>query len=286
MQFESARKSQLEQDGFTHLPGLIAPAMLQRLRELFDQILVPDLDPSKVKMDRSGGPVVTNINGLCYRGNLAVLELLALPDVMNVATAICGEDVFLLQEFAVIKHRGDGNPVLWHQDMVHRRSAPCFAMGIYLDDAEPGQGALRFVPGSHLREEPIGELALLPAVELPVKAGDVLIHDMMTAHSSEPMEGNDIRRVIYLEFLSTELAVGEEIYPKEIIDNRKRLLHAARRFRREINPGGACFKPRQKDPAPRDRKRDVMQVLAEIYSVPTRPRPANYCFERIPANLI
>ncbi|TXC69222.1 phytanoyl-CoA dioxygenase family protein [Sphingorhabdus soli] len=283
--FGEAAQRQFETQGYLRLPGLIAPDMLARLDTLFDTLLEPDGDPAKAVQASPTGPVVTNVSGLCNRGNLAALELLALPEVMKVATAICGEDVFLLQEFAVIKHRGDGNPVLWHQDMVHNRTAPCVAFGIYLDDADPGEGALRVVPGSHLSDRPIAELAHEPAVEVPMKAGDVLIHDMMLAHSSEPMEGNSLRRVIYLEFLSTRLALGEEIYPRAVVDNRTRLSFAARRFRREARPNGACFKPRQRDPSSRDRRRDLHEVLAEIYAMPTHPRPANYCFERIPANL-
>ena len=99
------------------------------------------------------------------------------------------------------------------------------------------------------------------------------------------MEGNALRRVIYLEFLSVELALGENIYSREEIDNRRRLLFAARRYRRETVASGNCFKPRQRDPNPRDRRRPAHEVLAEIYATPISPRPANYCFERIPANL-
>lgn len=281
---QSARAA-FEQQGFCRLLGLIPPPVLDRLRAFFDPLLVIDRVPYKAFATSPEGPVVTNLGRLFAWGDPAPLELLALPEIMNVATAICGDDLFVVQEFAVIKNRGDSNPVLWHQDMVHGRSAPCFAMGLYLDDAEPGEGALRFVPGSHLTGEPICTLARKPAVEVPAKAGDAIIHDMMVAHSSEPMEGNALRRVIYLEFLSVALALGEAIYTREEIDNRRRLLFAARRYRRETVPGGNCFKPRQRDPNPRDRRRPVHEVLADIYAAPMQPRPATYCFERISANL-
>ncbi len=283
--FDAQAHEKLRQDGFCRLPGLIPPDVLERLRRFFDPLLEPDWVPRKALAASPEGKVVTNVGELFNWGDPAALELLALREVMDVATAVCGDDVFVVQEFAVIKNRGDDTPVLWHQDMVHGRSAPCFAMGIYLDDADPGEGALRFVPGSHLMDEPICELALKPAVEVPAKAGDVIVHDMMAAHSSEPMTGNALRRVIYLEFLSVALALGEDIYPREVVDNRRRLLFAARRYRRENFPGGSCFKPRQKDPSPRDRRRPLGEVLADIYALPTRPRPATYCFDRIPANL-
>ena len=282
---DEASRRAFEKQGFCRLPGLLPPPVLERLRAFFDPLLVADWVPNKAVAQAPQGKVVTNLGRLFAWGDPAPLELLALPETMNVATAICGDDLFVVQEFAVIKNRGDATPVLWHQDMVHGRSAPCFAMGLYLDDADPGEGALRFVPGSHLTGAPICDLARLPAVEVPAKAGDAIIHDMMVAHSSEPMEGNALRRVIYLEFVSVALALGEAIYSQEDIDNRRRLLFAARRYRRETVPGGNCFKPRQRDPSPRDRRLPVQQVLSDIYAKPLQPRPATYCFDRIPANL-
>jgi hypothetical protein len=272
-------------DGFCRLPGLIPPPVLERLRKFFEPMLVADTVPGKAIADAPDGKVVTNIDQLLSWGDPAVLELLAVPEIMNVASAICGDNLFSVQEFAVIKHRGDATPVLWHQDMVHGRSAPALSMGLYLDDADAGEGALRFVPGSHLRSEPIDQLARMPAVEVPAKAGDVIIHDMMTAHSSEPMEGNSLRRVIYLVFLSTELVLGEDLYPREFVENRRRLLFAARRYRRETFPSAGCFKPRQREPDARDRKRPPQAIMAEVHMTETRLRPSNYCFERIPANL-
>lgn len=283
--FDAIAREKLEHDGFCRLPGLIPGDVLERLQTFFAGLLVPDRDFRKVIAPSPEGKVVTNVGELFNWSDPAALELLALREVMEVAVAICGNDVFVVQEFAVIKNRGDGIPVLWHQDMVHGRTAPSFAMGIYLDDAEPGEGALRFVPGSHLLDEPVCELAQRPALEVPAKAGDAIVHDMMVVHSSEPMTGNAVRRVIYLEFLSNELALGEGIYSREFVDNRRRLLFAAQRYRQENFPSGACIELRQNDPNPRDRDRSLQAVLAEIYAMATRPRPATYCFDRIPANL-
>ena len=270
-------------DGYQLLPGLLPSDTLARLRGFFDRQLEPFPIANKALRDSPDGTVVTNIGGLLAWGDPTPLELLALPGLMAVAQAICGPDFVPIQEFAVIKHRGDANPVLWHQDMVNDRSAPALAMGIYLDDALPGEGALRYVPGSQLSADPICELAHRPAVEVPAQAGDVLIHDMMVAHSSEPMEGSRLRRVIYLELLSTALAL--RYYSRAFVEQRQRLLFAARRHRRATLPSAGCYKPRMKDPRPRDRKHPVDYVLADVHATEVRPVPANYCFERIAANL-
>ena len=109
---------------------------------------------------------------------------------------------FLIQEFAFIKNLGDELPVYWNQDMVHHRNGNCFTMGIYLDNADEDDGALRVVPSSHLSNKNICELSKDPSVELPMKEDDILIHDMMLAHSSGLFKRNHLRRVIYFEFLS------------------------------------------------------------------------------------
>lgn len=275
--------AQFREDGYQLLPGLLPEGTLIRLREFFDRQLEPLAMMNKALRDTPDGKVVTNIGSLLSWGDTAPLELYALPELMNVVSAICGPDFLPVQEFSVIKHAGDDNSILWHQDMVHDRSGPAMAIGIYLDDAPANEGALRYVPGSQFSSDPICTLARQPAVEVPAKAGDVLIHDMMVAHSSEPKEQGALRRVIYLEMLSSELAL--KYYDKAFIERRKRLLFAARRHRRETQPSASCFKPRMKDPAPRDRKLSALHVMAEVHSVQASPVPATYCFEKIPANL-
>lgn len=281
----TTQREQYDSEGFCRLPGLLPDPVLQRLRKFFEPLLVVDRVPHKAIAATSAGRFVTNIDSIFAWGDPTPLELLALPELMTVAASICGDELFVAQEFCVIKNRGDETPVLWHQDMVNGRSGPCMTMGIYLDDADPDDGALRFVPGSHLLDEPICALARRPAVEVPAKAGDVIIHDMMVAHSSEPMAGNAIRRVIYLEIHSAELAQKEMIYPPAHVENRRRLMFAARRYRRETFPAGNCYKPRQREPRPADRKLPVHQVIRDVYAEPARNPPSNYCLERIPANL-
>lgn len=277
-----AQIGQFREQGFLRLPGIVPPGLMARLHALFDELLVPKPNMERLVIPSPAGPVVSNIHHLCHKGNLAALELLALPELLEAASQVCGDGVFLVQEFAVIKHRGDGNPVLWHQDMAHGRSGPSLTMGIYLDDADPGEGALRVVPGSHIDGRPIGELAREPSLEVPVKAGDILLHDMMLAHSSEPMPGNAIRRVIYFEFVSRKLAEMEKIYPPRVVDTRTRLLFAAQRHRRALDPAASQFQLSAQHPSPDDENRDLADVLAEIYAMKIQMRPASYCFERIP----
>lgn len=272
---EAGRISFSEQ-GFAHLPGALPPDTLARVSAFIDRLMIPEPLKRRLVMPSPAGPVVTNLDFLLDWGDPALLELLALPSLMDTVAAICGPDFFPVQEFAVIKHPGDGLPVLWHLDMPNRRSGPACTLGVYLDDSRPGHGALRFVPGSHLSDDPIEAIVRHDAVEVPARAGDAILHDMLTAHSSCVMTAGTRRRVIYLEFLSVALAQAEALYPPEFIARRQRLMYAAQRYRSALSPDEPCFAPGFADPAPGDRDRAVVEVLREVHNTQVRPQPAKY----------
>lgn len=273
--------AQFRDRGFVKLPGLIPVPLLSALRAMFDRLLVPEPGPDKVIIENKAGRFVSNIDLICPKDDLSGLELLGFPPILALAQALCGDDFFLIQEFAVIKHLGDDTPVLWHKDMVHRRTGTCFTMGIYLDDADPGDGALQVIEGSHLDPRDICGLLDEPRLDMPMRAGDVLIHDMMLAHGSEPAHTRPLRRVIYFEFLSAAQVSREAIYPEEVVARRTRLLHAATRLRGLRHPEEASFPLPLPNPASGDAQLALETVLDEIYAAPIRARPSSYCINGI-----
>ncbi len=269
-------------NGYLRLPGMVNHGLLNRLSAMFDELIdTSQSTDEKVVISNKGKSYVTNLDNICPKSNLSCLELLGSPFILELAASICGDDFFLIQEFAVIKWAGDEMPVLWHQDMVHQRSGKCFTMGIYLDDAAENEGALRIVPGSHLDDRNICEISKDPAIDIPMKAGDILIHDMMLAHSSGLMNNNPVRRVIYFEFLSAAHVLKECIYSAELIKRRSRLLFAATRHYEMLHPGEEYFIHRKINPFPGDDEKDMNQVLMEIYKEPIHARPSAYCLENI-----
>lgn len=255
------------QNGYAILPNAVPADLLKKLRQLFDEEMSQQLEyRGKVTNEVKGVKYISNIDNLCEKENLACLELLAQPFVQGPAAAICGPDFFPIQDFAVIKSLGDTTPVLWHQDMLHERKGQCCTMGIYLDDADENDGALRIVPGSHLNDETICQMRQRPFIEVPMKAGDILIHDMMLAHSSEPLQRNALRRVIYFEFLSAAHVAAESIYSTAIVERRSRLLQLAADYRTQLEQANAD-------------STDIRSALAEIYSDWVKARPSAYCFE-------
>lgn len=273
---QSPSLNPFREKGFQKLSFSIPHPLLKRLRDLFDELMDTSDRTEKNVYEYNGKDYVTNLEHICSKGNLAALELLGYPPILSLAAEICGPDFFMIQEFAVIKNRGDELPVLWHQDMVHERKGNCFTMGIYLDDAEEGDGALRVVPGSHLADRTICELCKEPFTEVPVKAGEILIHDMMLAHSSEPIRMNAIRRVIYFEFLSEAHVRAENIYTDDLVRRRSRLLFAATRYYKSRHPHEEQFVLTQRfDPV--DESKELLDILAEIYSANINARPSTYC---------
>lgn len=266
-------------DGYLPKPSIIPSFILKRLHQLFEELMKPDTPGEKVIIENRGKKYVTNLENICCKGNLATLELLGYSPILEIARQICGDDFFLIQEFAVNKILGDDLPVLWHKDMVHERKGRCFTMGIYLDDADENDGALRLVPGSHLSAKSICELSREPFVEIPMKAGDILIHDMMLAHSSAPIKKNSIRRVLYFEFLSAAHVKAENIYTDELVERRTRLLFAATRHYESLHPHEKKFMHPKENPAKEDVFKEIETILKEIYCEPTRARPSDYCLD-------
>lgn len=255
------------QNGYAILPNIVPPALLDKLRLFFEEEMSQRLeDRGKVINEVNGKKYFSNIDNLCEKENLACLELLAQPFVQEPAAAICGPDFFPIQDFAVIKCLGDTTPVLWHQDMLHERKGQCCTMGIYLDDANENDGALRIVPGSHLSNETICQISQRPFVEVPMQAGSILIHDMMLAHSSEVLRHNPLRRVIYFEFLSAAHVAAEAIYNPAVVERRTRLLQVAADYQRQLGQATADLS-------------HIRVAQAEIYGEWVKARPSNYCFE-------
>jgi ectoine hydroxylase-related dioxygenase (phytanoyl-CoA dioxygenase family) len=266
-------------EGYVVVKGAVSLQLLQQLREQFNELMYDDDKYGKVSYTLNDKQYVSSLEKLCKKGNLASLELLGSPAILSIAESICGFDFFMIQEFGVIKMLGDTTPVLWHQDMLHERSGQCFTMGIYLDEANPGDGALRVVPRSHTSNKNICSLRHEAFVEIPMQPGDILIHDMMLAHSSMPLQKNKLRRVLYFEFLSAAHVERENIYTQELVNTRTKLLHVAMRYYQQLHPGEQPFNWKGPVCDTFEPAEDVRQSLLEIYQNEINARPSAYvCF--------
>lgn len=175
-------------------------------------------------------------------------RLLADRDVLGIVERLQGPDFIPTWDSMVVKVPGDGVEVAWHRDDRERmvgRGPPIFNVDVYLDDASE-HTALWAIPGSHRwsDEQARQEVArrsekgfdAAGATQVPMRAGDVLLHDIRLVHGSPPSTEGALRRVVYLEFrpVATELAVGPHTEP---YIEAKRAVLAACAGQRDPEPG-------------------------------------------------
>ena len=191
-----------DDNGYLVLPGRIPADLLARLRDAGDRWIAAgrDLDgtPEGVDYafaDRPSGRVMFRVDYVHDKGEPSSLELLGSPEILGIAESLAGRDFVPTYESMVFKDDGDAAPIHWHQDAVHPRHSRIFNVDIYLDASVAGAGALRVVPGSHRQAADICALEeghgwdLPGAIEVPLEAGDVLIHDVMIVHGSAAHRG-------------------------------------------------------------------------------------------------
>ena len=86
-----------------------------------------------------------------------------------------------------------------------------FTVRIHLDDAGPDNGALKVIPGSHLkgiyRPETINWQAETETL-CPVAAGGIMIMRPLLLHASNRTTNNQKRRVVHIEFSRADLPDG------------------------------------------------------------------------------
>ncbi|OPX56349.1 Phytanoyl-CoA dioxygenase (PhyH) [Oceanospirillum multiglobuliferum] len=134
------------------------------------------------------------------------IELLSCPAMMAIARELCGRGAVPLQMDLLYKQQHPHPVIKWHQGAQHPRNFPYLNIGVYLDDAPEGDGCLRYVAGTQNELLDIEKISTehgwnVPGVvELPAKAGDILIQDMMILHGSQPKRSPGVRRTIYIEY--------------------------------------------------------------------------------------
>lgn len=209
----SRQKEQLLGDGFTRLPEAISPELLQHWRGLADRLEAQALDAHARSEQLHGacviedpvGPRLMRYDDVLGRDSDAVLDLLACPAMLSVAKELCGPGTVPLQLDILYKHQHPHPVILWHQGAAHPRGYPYLNVGVYLDDADPNDGCLKYVPATQHTLEDICALAethgwdIPGVVEQPARAGDILVQDMMVLHGSAPKRSPGARRTIYIE---------------------------------------------------------------------------------------
>jgi phytanoyl-CoA hydroxylase len=167
---------------------------------------------------------------MCER-NIHFRRLLYNERILDVVEDLIGPNIQLFHDQALYKPAFHGGPVHWHQDNAYWRCTPANLVSAWLtlDDVDETNGAMQFMPGSHLstvgheRSQTTGSLldssgAVSDAkkkvvVDLP--AGGIAIHHCQTLHYTEPNTTDRQRRAFAIHFMTPgtrSLRTGETLH--------------------------------------------------------------------------
>jgi hypothetical protein len=206
-------------DGFVHLPGVISAQELEVLRADSLQIIEGGWDKAEDSSDYfhdvlpdSGENVFHRVQYVfpkAQRGSF--ITLLGQPFILQIVQHLLGDDFLCAAEALVFKMAGNGREVTIHADCDpydERLSPLIFNVDYYLDDSSLENGCLWVAPGTHKmvhqlpKNEVFRGLNFKGMIPLPVKAGDVLLHNVRLIHGSPRSNGGALRRTLYYEFQS------------------------------------------------------------------------------------
>jgi ectoine hydroxylase-related dioxygenase (phytanoyl-CoA dioxygenase family) len=228
----SAERRRLLDDGYCVIEGVLSREMLNRLRAATDALLAQQ-DTERLRRARATGsmlpvvapdPVFADL--IAWPGTLAALEGLGYPRPS-------------FSDGWIISKPPKSPRLFWHYDWFSWEDArsydpepmQLFAM-FYLVDTRVENGALRVIPGSHVRHNPIHDLLAEPhsrelteardtdAVEfatlpdeasLPVHAGDLVLGDARLLHAAHANASDERRTLITLWYQPDLSSLPERI---------------------------------------------------------------------------
>lgn len=279
------QKNEFSEKGFLILPNALPAGLLSTLQDLIAELneemlkshANSTLVPNTSFIEKADKPLLARVNDLLAFYPDAVLDLLASPIMMSIALDLCGPDTVPLQCDVLFKHKHPESAISWHQDAVHPRKFPYLNIGIYLDDADVGDGCVYYLANSQHEPQDIGKLVrehgwnIPNMVSAPVKAGDILIQDMMVLHASQVKKLEGVRRTIYVEMRPAAAILDQGSQSKEWAELRKRWMGLVLRKSNFAWPEDSLAE------LPKDLKSDAEEI-EHILQYRESPIPANYGF--------
>lgn len=205
------------------------------------------------------------------------LDVLGCPQLLSLAESLCGMDFVPTIDMLIYKHDRNQAPIPWHQDLIYQSDQYRVAtVGLYLDDSNIADGALKIIPNTQDKKQDICAIVDNPpdnVVEIPVKAGDILIHNPMMVHCSGDVTGQDKRRTLYYEFRPMAQVINEETWPQKLLQRRLTLLATGLDLYRKRHPEAAQFNWRAAD----RHLLSGVETFESLYQDPVPFNTANFC---------
>lgn len=150
--------------------------------------------------------------------------------ILDIIEDLIGPNIQLFHNQALYKPPHHGGPIFWHQDNAYWRCLPANLVSCWLtlDDVDLHNGAMQFIPGSHLRpmlhDQAEGSDVLLDmgkgvddsqAVVGNLPAGGITLHHCQTLHRTAPNTTDRQRRALAIHFMTpgTKSALTGETLP-------------------------------------------------------------------------
>jgi ectoine hydroxylase-related dioxygenase (phytanoyl-CoA dioxygenase family) len=157
-----------------------------------------------------------------------IMELATHPAIVEAVTALIGPDVLLLATHFFCKYpsaeQADAGErfVAWHQDVTYWGLEPPIAITAWyaVDDSDAENGCMRAIPGSHRggirphgkagepgnllsvnQQVPVTAEEEATAIDLPLHAGEISLHDGALIHGSLPNRSSRRRCGLTLRYV-------------------------------------------------------------------------------------
>lgn len=165
-----------------------------------------------------------------------VWDVLTNPRVVGIVRDLLGPSVIGWGSHFFCKMPGDGKAVSWHQDASYWPLTPSKAVTVWLaiDDADRGNAAMRFIPGTHvlghltykLSETDEGNVLnqTVPDIErygdpvyAELKAGEASVHADLLLHGSEANTSSRRRCGLTLRYTPGDVRAGLGWHDKGVV---------------------------------------------------------------------
>lgn len=189
-----SKRGDFARDGFLALKGCVAPSEREAIRSDIDTLLLAPHEPSCSRPNNVLLP-------LRWCDTTARILLASGRRVQAIRDAVGAIDLRWISGYVSIKEANSG-PLAWHQDwwcwdhpVSFRRPAPQVAVLFYLTGTDREHGALRLLPGSHLRSSAIHAgltAAQAGVVDQLVELGNLAFTDHAEQVTLEAMAGDAV----------------------------------------------------------------------------------------------
>ena len=217
----SQQRKQFERDGFYVFKNILDDTFIDRLNDVSNAVLAQQ-EAAHFTRNRTTGSMVLIDWAMAYR-HAAMAELIAHPNALA-ALAQLGFSAPKFGHGRIISKPPRSPQLFWHEDgrfwddPVSYTPQPIQAfLMYYLTDTTPENGCLRVIPGSHLNRHPLhniispkhtddlatyadptdpGFSKVDEEVDVPVKAGDLVLGYGSLLHASHGNQSDERRTVL------------------------------------------------------------------------------------------